>query len=93
MEELISKIRNGGNINLIDIRSSYQFDLGHIPGSLNISRDQLVFNTSKYLDKNNIYYIYCQSGSTSRRVANELNYLGYNTINVDGGYNLYLLMN
>lgn len=92
MKELIDKIKSGNNIHLIDIRNSYQFNMGHIPGALNISGNMLLSNSSNYLSKNDIYYIYCQSGSTSNRVVNELNYLGYNTINVEGGYNLYLLI-
>ena len=92
IEELYNKIKRNENINLIDIRSVYQFNNGHIKNSMNIPKNLLMTNPSNYLSKNNTYYIYCQSGTTSNNVVNELNYLGYNTINVKGGYNLYLLM-
>ena len=52
----------------------------------------------KNIDINNLlslhnkdtYYIYCQSGSRSKLIVNKLNNLGYNVINVNGGFNAYL---
>lgn len=79
------------NPNIIDIRSHYSFINGHIPGSINIPSYLLLKNSNMYLDKNKTYYIYCNSGSTSRRVVYELDRLGYNTINISGGYNSYLI--
>ena len=83
---------NNKPINLIDIRDSYNYNLGHIYNSRNIPMYSLICNPSKFLSINETYYIYCQSGNRSKNVVNKLNSLGYDTINVDGGYNLYLLM-
>ena len=38
-------------INLIDIRSNTAYKLGHIPYAKNISKNELMFNTSSYLKK------------------------------------------
>ena len=74
---------------IIDIRSNYKYNIEHIPNSINIDSIELVSNPNKYLNKNQKYYIYCQTGHTSKIVVDKLNSLGYNTVNIDGGYNLY----
>ncbi len=77
------------HINIIDIRSKYIYDLSHIDKSLNIPYDYLVLSPSKYLNKNDTYYLYCQAGYTSKSISKKLNSLGYKTISVNGGYNSY----
>ena len=77
--------------NIIDIRSKNKYYMGHIPSATNIEYLELLSNPSKYLNKNEIYYLYCDSGYTSSMVVNKLNNIGYNTVNIDGGYNNYLL--
>ncbi|MBR3145771.1 MAG: rhodanese-like domain-containing protein [Bacilli bacterium] len=77
--------------NIIDIRSKNKYSMGHIPSAINIEYLELLSNPSKYLNKNEIYYLYCDSGYTSSMVVNKLNNIGYNTVNIDGGYNNYLL--
>ena len=77
--------------NIIDIRSRDKYNIDHIPGAINIESFELMNNPSKYLNKSDIYYLYCTSGYTSSIVSNKLNMLGYNTVNIDGGFNNYLL--
>ena len=91
MEELLEKMKEK-QINLIDIRSSNKFQISHIPGSINIPSNLLINNPNKYLDKNKTYYLYCNSGHISNDVCTMLNYMGYNTKNILGGYNYYLLI-
>ncbi len=79
------------DLNLIDIRSQSQYIEGHIPNSTNIPGHLLLMNPTSYLKKDKTYYIYCQTGRTSTDVVNILNKKGYNTINLEGGYNKYLL--
>jgi rhodanese-related sulfurtransferase len=77
--------------NIIDIRSKDKYNASHIPGAINIDSMELLNNPSRYLNMNDIYYLYCTSGYTSSMVSNKLNKLGYNTVNIDGGFNNYLL--
>ena len=58
---------------------------------INITYYDILLNYDKYLDKNRIYYIYCNSGFKSKRLVNKLNMLGYNCVNIEGGYNNYLV--
>ncbi len=78
-------------LNIIDIRSNYEYSLSKIPTAKNIDKFLLLNAPNQYLDKNQIYYIYCQSGHTSELLVNRLNNLGYKTVNIIGGYNNYLL--
>ena len=77
--------------NIIDIRSNDKYRINHIPGAINIEYLELLDNPSKYLNKQDIYYLYCTSGYTSKAVVDKLNSLGFNTVNIDGGFNNYLL--
>lgn len=76
--------------NIIDIRSRDKYNIKHIPGAINIEYYELLSNPNKYLKKDEIYHLYCSSGYTSKRAVYELNKLGFNTINIDGGINNYL---
>lgn len=77
--------------NIIDIRSRNKYNFNHIPGSINIESLELLSNPNLYLDKNSIYYLYCDSGYTSSIVVNKLNNMGYNAVNIEGGFNNYML--
>ena len=78
------------NVNIIDIRNSSRYLLGHIPNSINISENELINNSNKYLKNNIKYYIYCQSGIRSSYVVNILNNQGFDCVNIVGGYNNYV---
>ena len=79
------------NINIIDIRSIEKFNSNHIEGSINIPSNLLLSNPSKYLIKVNKYYIYCQRGVQSKKVCMILQNQGYNVINIEGGYEAWIL--
>ena len=91
MENLLEKIKHE-QINLIDIRSSNKYNSSHIPKAINIPSNILINNPNKYLNKNEIYYLYCDSGHTSSNISTMLNNMGYNTKNILGGFNYYLLI-
>jgi len=76
---------------IIDIRSGQSYNNNHIPNSINIPSQTLISNPSKYIEKDKIYYICCQKGTTSIRVCSLLNNLGYKTVNVNGGYEAWIL--
>lgn len=91
IKDILIKIYNNESLNIIDIRNNYEYQYGKIPTAKNINKYLLETTPEKYLDKNKIYYIYCQSGNTSNKLVNRLNKIGYNTVNIIGGYNNYLL--
>ncbi len=77
--------------NIIDIRSIEKYNDNHIQNAKNIPMLLLLKFPSKYLDKNKTYYIYCQKGINSKRVCNELCKMGYNVVNIIGGYEAWIL--
>ncbi len=77
------------NPNLIDIRDQYKYLQGTIKNSINISESELMFKTSKYLKRGEKYYIFCDFGNRSRRLAEYLYQRGYQVYNIVGGYRAY----
>lgn len=77
------------NIKLIDIREPYETSMGTVKGAIKIPMNTLLSNPEKYLKKDEEYYIMCQSGMRSMRACKTLSALGYNAINVSGGYGGY----
>ena len=75
---------------LIDIRDKYEYVLGHIKQAYNIPYTYIFTFPEKYLDFNKTYYIYCESGSKSRKIVNYLSQLGYKVIDLIGGYKEYI---
>lgn len=90
INSLLSLLENAP-INIIDIRSNIEYQQGRIPTAKNINRILLSQNPEKYLNKTETYYIYCQAGHFSNTLVEQLKNKGYNTINIIGGYNNYLL--
>ena len=87
----ISELNNLKNINIIDIRSIEKFNSNHIEGAINIPANNLILNPHKYLIKLDKYYIYCQKGIQSKKVCLILQKYGYNVINIEGGYEAWIL--
>lgn len=80
-----------GNINIIDIRNSSSYNNNHIPGAKNIEYSLLINNPDKYLNRNDKYYFYCTRGITSHKLCSYLSKLGYDVVNIAGGYEGYIL--
>lgn len=90
IESLIKKLEQE-QLNIIDIRTNLEYQYGRIPTAINIDKFILIKTPEKYLQKDKTYYIYCNSGISSNRVVEILNQKGYNAVNINGGYNNYLL--
>lgn len=75
--------------NIIDLRDKYQYLLGHIPNAENIPYVYLIMTPENYLDKDRIYYLYCEHGEKSRKICIHLQELGYHVIDLVGGYESY----
>ena len=76
---------------IIDIRSNQKYNDNHINNAINISYENLILNPSKYLNKFSKYYIYCQRGMKSKNLCKYLKKIGYDDVNVIGGYEAWIL--
>ena len=87
----VDKLRNLDYVDIIDIRSEEKYNDNHILNAYNIPYDKLLICPNNYIEKDKVYYIYCQKGITSRKLCNILNSKGYNVININGGYEAWIL--
>ena len=69
---------------LIDVRSAGEFSRGHIPGAKNISVDEIRERQSEITQKKLL--VNCQVGQRGHTAALLLKELGFNPVNLDGGY-------
>ena len=69
---------------LIDVRTSGEFARGHIPGAINISVDEIRERKSEIASKNLL--VNCQVGQRGHTASLLLKELGFNAVNLDGGY-------
>ena len=68
---------------ILDVRTASEFKMGHIPGSTNISVDQLQKNLGR-LNKNKPVITCCASGMRSGRAARVLKENGFEVLNGGG---------
>lgn len=83
MEIELSDVNKKNNI--IDIRSSLDYNKKNIKGSINIPKMLLMSNPEKYMNKRNTYFLICDKGKVSFVCAKMLNALGYNCYSIVGG--------
>ncbi|HAX03699.1 MAG: hypothetical protein A2Y45_08730 [Tenericutes bacterium GWC2_34_14] len=86
-KELLERVK-ANDAKIIDCREIYEFEEGHIPGSINMPTS----NFLKYINlinKDEHYYIICLTGSRSFMVARYLDAQGYKVSNISGGIITY----
>lgn len=90
VKDLKTKIDNE-NIQLIDVRETYEFAICKMPKSVNIPMGEL---SDRYdeIKKSEAVYISCKSGKRAEAVANflETEYNFENVFIVDGGITAYI---
>ena len=82
-----------GKVNLIDLRSNTSFNNNHIEGAKNIEYNVLISDPSRFLNKSEKTYLYCQKGVKSYKACAYLEKLGFDVVNVIGGYEAWILEN
>lgn len=83
LAELKNMQKEGANV--IDVRSSTEYQEGHLDGAINIPEYEINTNFKNLnIDKNNTIILYCQSGYRSQRAYKKIKDMGYNKV-----YNLY----
>ena len=85
--EFKNQIEN--NVQLIDVRTSEEFNAGHIEGAINIDfkNEEVFYQSFQRLDKKNPVYVYCRSGNRSKKSADKLLEMGFSKVyDLRGGY-------
>ncbi len=86
MDEAISMMAEEGNYIILDVRRTYDFAEGHIPGAINIANESIGTEEIPELpDKDQLILVYCRSGNRSKQASQKLVDLGYTNIVEFGG--------
>jgi len=64
---------------IIDVRTAGEFQMGHIPGAVNVPVDQLQTAAASW-DKEATYVVYCATGSRSATAVEIMRGLGFKNI-------------
>ena len=82
-----------GNNQILDVRTTEEFEAGSIRGSVNIDywNPEFLTMVKKKFDKNSPLLVYCAGGGRSALAADQLHKKGFKLIyNLDGGYDAYI---
>ena len=74
---------------VFDVRTTEEFNLGHIKGSINIDfyDEKLFVDFFQKINKTKPIYIYCRSGNRSKKSADKLLEMGFSKVyDLKGGY-------
>lgn len=88
VKELQTKLENGEDFILIDVRALNEFNNGAIPGAQNIPRGVLEFQAEdKFPEKDAEIIVYCQRGARGVLAVEALQRIGYQNVrNLEGGW-------
>lgn len=78
-------------VNIVDIRNEQSYNNNHIKGAINIPFEKLIIAPNQYLDPLKKYFLYCRCGLTSSKACQILSNLGYKVVNINGGYEEWIL--
>jgi rhodanese-related sulfurtransferase len=85
--DLKTAIDKGDDVVILDVREPNEYEVAHIPGSLNLPRGLLEFSIWTLVpDKNRQIFVYCKTGARAALATKQLNELGYaHAVAVDTG--------
>jgi hydroxyacylglutathione hydrolase/adenylyltransferase/sulfurtransferase len=73
-----------GDIQLIDVRESYEWDAGRLAGARHIELQDVAAEAAS-IDREQPVVFYCKVGSRSAMAANAFRQAGYDAYSMDGG--------
>ena len=78
----------GNDIQLVDVRTPEEYELGYIKNAININiKDKAFLESTVLLDKSKPVYVYCMKGVRSTTAAKALEKAGFTKIyNYKGGF-------
>lgn len=82
--EVENLLKEGKNLNIIDVREDEEVAEGMIPTAVHIKMGEIPEHLDQF-DRNKEYIMVCRSSGRSGRVCDYLQAQGYNVINMIGG--------
>jgi len=82
------KLRSDKKNIVLDVRTSKEFESGHIPGAINIDWNGPDFEKKvNELDKGKTYLLHCAAGGRSAKASDKLTKLNFKSVyNLEGGF-------
>lgn len=74
----VTKAQEAG-AQIVDVRTSGEYQLGHIPGAINVPVDEVAQAAASW-DKNKTYVVYCATGSRSAAAVATMQSMGFTNI-------------
>jgi rhodanese-related sulfurtransferase len=86
--DLFEALNKGEDVVVIDARKPFGYDTEHIPGSINIPYRSMTAETTRHLNKQSLYVIYCDGigCNASTKGALSMVRLGFNVKELMGGF-------
>ena len=81
----VARRHQAGEIQLVDVREQFEYDAGHVPGSLHIPMNE-VGGRAPEIDKDKPVAFICLMGTRSEMVTQYFKGQGYDAFNVSGGF-------
>lgn len=81
----VMDLMSNGDINILDVRELFEYNICHIPGSILIPINKIIRDYDTVLDKNQTYYIICHTGQRSYFITDYLTKKGFDVFNIVGG--------
>jgi rhodanese-related sulfurtransferase len=82
---------NAADVMFLDVREADEVEAGHIPGATWIARGLVEFKIASVFPESDAQtlVVYCKTGGRSSLATQTLQEMGYNVINMDGGFDAW----
>ena len=83
-QEAARRLRDGDDVQLIDVREPHEWEAGRIAGARHIELERLASEADS-LDRARPVLFYCRLGARSGMAANAFRRAGFDAYSIDGG--------
>jgi phage shock protein E len=80
----INDILKKKDVLVVDVRSAWEYDEGHVKNALNLPLDEIPSRLNEFKKLNGPFILYCRSGNRSEMAVNILKQAGITNV-VNGG--------
>ncbi len=84
--ELVRKVQEGRNIQIVDLRRAEDYAEGHVPGAVNLPKDKWDTLAGLRKDRINVLYCYSQTCHLAALAAIQFAGKGYPVMELEGGF-------
>lgn len=82
--ERVAEMHEAGEVQLIDVRTSGEWDAGHVAGARHVELDEIQ-GQADTMEKDRPVVFQCRGGSRSEMVASAFRESGWDAYNMEGG--------